>query len=172
MPSHQSPSVSVARRGAGCHVGDPLRTVVWVRGDHDIATQRHLTATLARAGRLDDADLVVDLSGVTFMDASTIGALVTARLRLRGAARSLSVRAPSHRAHRLLDVCGLLQWLDGPAESRASLDSTAPGVPTHDHAAAPADRPYVRDEQSSELAHVLAPRHLRPALSRPPPEQP
>ena len=108
----QPSSVSVSRRGLGPLGGDPSRTVVWVSGEHDIATREQLNVTLAQAAGLDDADVVVDLSGVTFMDASTIGALVVARNRLRSRARSLSVRAPSPRARRLLDLCGLAPLID------------------------------------------------------------
>lgn len=114
MLANDSPSIVICRRGAtgvGC---DPLRTVVWVSGEHDVATRVHLSTTLDRAARLDDADIVVDLSGVTFMDASTVGVLVMAQERLRRPARSLSLRSPSPRARRLLDVCGLGRLIDTP----------------------------------------------------------
>jgi hypothetical protein len=50
---------------------------------------------------------VVDLSGVTFMDASTAGAIVGSCNRLRVRAQSLELRAPSPRALRVLELCGL-----------------------------------------------------------------
>lgn len=120
MPPNESRSVSVSPRGHTRLDGDPVRTVVWVRGDHDIATREHLSATIEQVARVDDADIVVDLSGVTFMDASTIGALVGARNCLRASSRSLSVRAPSARARRLLDLCGLARLVD---------EHPAPGQP-------------------------------------------
>jgi len=122
MVTTEAPSVSVFPRGHRRPGSDPLRTVVQVRGEHDIATRAHLSATIARAAQLDDADILVDLSDVTFMDASTIGALVVARNSLRARARSLSVRAPSPRARRLLDLCGLAGLID---ESRAPLLASA-----------------------------------------------
>ncbi|MDZ7674086.1 MAG: STAS domain-containing protein [Acidimicrobiales bacterium] len=93
--------------------------MVWVRGDHDPATRVHLSDTIALAARLDDVNVVVDLSGVTFMDASTIGAIVDAYNCLRGRSRLLSIRAPSARARRLLDVCDLGFLIDEhPAASQ------------------------------------------------------
>src|SRR5688500_17284849 len=108
-------SITVPRRGRGPEYDDAGRTVVWLRGDYDIAMKVSLVVSLARAAKRDDADLIVDLSEVTFMDASTISALVGARNRLRS--RSLVLRAPSPRARRLLELCGLAhleQFTDGP----------------------------------------------------------
>src|SRR5688500_18448452 len=81
MARSESPSTSVTRRGTA--EGDPDHTVVWVRGNHDISTKVSLAVTIARAAQLDDGDLLVDLSGVTFMDASTVGAIVGSANRLR-----------------------------------------------------------------------------------------
>src|SRR5688572_17293611 len=99
MARFGSPSIWVSRRGSAA--GDAESTVVWVRGEHDIATRVSLAVTIARAARLDDATLVVDLSGVTFMDASTVGALVGAANRLRSRSQLLVVRAPSSAALRV-----------------------------------------------------------------------
>lgn len=115
MPPDESPSVSVFPRGDMRLGSDPLRTVVWVRGEHDIATRADLSV-IAQAATLDDADIVVDLSGVSFMDASTIGALVFADNHLRARSRSLSIRDPTPRARRVLDLCGL-QGLMGPCSA-------------------------------------------------------
>jgi anti-sigma B factor antagonist len=112
MSPNEPPSVSVSHRRSARPGVHPLGTLVWVRGDHDIATREHLSLTLAQAARVDDADIVADLSGVTFMDASTIGALVLARNGLRARSRALSLRAPSPRARRLLDLCGLERLID------------------------------------------------------------
>ena len=78
---------------------DAARTVVWLRGEHDVSTVAALSETLARAIALDDADLVVDLSDVQFMGAATVGVIVRARellataIAVLGAAVSLEVRA-------------------------------------------------------------------------------
>lgn len=105
MVRSEPPSISVSRRGSA--TGEADCTVVWVRGEHDIATRVSLVVVIARAAQRNDADLVVDLSRVTFMDASTIGAIVGSRNRLRSQGRSLHVRAPSPAAARVLELCGL-----------------------------------------------------------------
>jgi anti-sigma B factor antagonist len=87
-------------------------TVIHVRGEIDIET----------CGRLRDAiephlgpaqRIVLDLSGVTFMDSSSLGVLVQARGRLTPDGGSLILRNPSsaarllltaHRAQTLLDI--------------------------------------------------------------------
>lgn len=100
------PSVSVFRPPPVTEPADRDRTVVRVSGDQDIANVSALSDALASATRADGATVVVDLSGVTFMDASTLGAIVRARLVLESASRSLIVRSPSPCARRLLDLCG------------------------------------------------------------------
>lgn len=107
MEPREALAVSVSQRGSPDPGSDPVRIVIWVRGAHDVSTSRHLSAIITRAARLDDVDVVVDLSGITFMDASTIGTVVEAHNRLRARSRVLCIRAPSPIARRLLDVCDL-----------------------------------------------------------------
>lgn len=121
MRSNAAQTASVARRPRSR--GDPQQTVVWVRGEQDISTRDRLTLSLAKAAARDAGDIVVDLSGVTFMDASTIGALVAARNMLRVHARSLTFRHPSQAAQRLLDLCGLTPSTDDPAPTQPPIGS-------------------------------------------------
>lgn len=128
--AHIESPVTVSRRAPAPVGGEPTPTVVWLRGEHDIATRVRISVTIAQAARRDDGDIVVDLSGVTFMDASTIGVIVVSRDHLRARARSLSVRLPSPRALRLLDLCGLAALIDQPppALSPAAAASRALGT--------------------------------------------
>jgi len=89
------------------HPAPAERAVIWLRGEHDLATVSATAEDISRAIAFDEADLVVDLSGVTFLDASTINVLVKVREYLRIRDRSLEVRAPSACAARLLDLCSL-----------------------------------------------------------------
>jgi anti-sigma B factor antagonist len=91
---------------------DADRTVVLLHGEHDASTVTALSEHMARAIALDDADLVVDLSGVEFMDAATVRLIIRAREFLAVRSRSLTLRSPSRRARRLLDICGLDDHLD------------------------------------------------------------
>jgi anti-anti-sigma factor len=52
-------------------------------------------------------DLVVDLSEVQFLGASTISVLLEARRVLAGRSRDLTLRAPSRCARRVIDICGI-----------------------------------------------------------------
>ena len=81
-------------------------TIIYVQGEIDIAT----------AGRLRDAiephmgptqTIVLDLSGVDFMDSSCIKVLVQARGALTADGGSLVLRNPSVLAHRLLSLAGI-----------------------------------------------------------------
>jgi anti-anti-sigma factor len=82
-------------------------TVVWLEGEHDIASLFAVAEALALAIALDDRDLVVDLSNVEFMGAETVDILVRARDFLQAQSRSLTLRAPAGCAKRVLDLCEL-----------------------------------------------------------------
>jgi anti-anti-sigma factor len=100
-------SVTVARPHVTGFAGrNPDRTVVWLRGEHDVSTVAALSEVMARAIALDDADVVVDLSEVQFMGAATVGVIIRAREFLRLRSRFLVLRSPSECARRILDVCG------------------------------------------------------------------
>lgn len=86
---------------------DHDRTVVWLDGEHDLATLPELADTLATAISADPADLVIDLSGVKFIGAAPIGELIRCRNSLRLQSRTLTLRSPSRFATRLLNLCGL-----------------------------------------------------------------
>jgi anti-sigma B factor antagonist len=94
------------------------RTVVWLSGECDIATMTALADGLATAMSLDDADLVVDLTEVQFIDASTIGVLVRAHSFLLRRSRRLTLRNPARCVRRVIDILGLADLLDsGPADA-------------------------------------------------------
>lgn len=107
MARSESVPISLTRRDATGARGDSRFAVVWLDGEHDLSTKVALSAVVDRASELDNADVLVDLSGVTFMDASTVGALIAARNRLAARSLSLTVRAASPAAARVLALCGL-----------------------------------------------------------------
>ena len=82
-------------------------TVVWLHGEHDISTDGALCRALACAIALNDAALVLDLSDVRHISASTLGVIVSARKLLRQQSRSLTVRSPSAFVRRIIGICGL-----------------------------------------------------------------
>jgi anti-anti-sigma factor len=84
-------------------------TTVFAVGEFDLATAHLIGDALARACELD-APVVVDLSGVRFADASTLGMVVQAHTRLADRGRELSVTRPSAAVARLMELIGL-EWL-------------------------------------------------------------
>jgi anti-anti-sigma factor len=87
-------------------VGDGDAVVVRLRGEHDRSTVPVLAEILASAVAVDDANLVIDLSEVQFMDAATVRVLLQARDRLAQQSRTFVLRSPSRCAQRVLDLCG------------------------------------------------------------------
>jgi anti-anti-sigma factor len=82
-------------------------TIIWLRGEHDIATDGDLRRTLASAIALNNAPVVVDLSKVELMSASTLGVVVAACDVLRQQSRTLTMRSPLSQVRRIISICGL-----------------------------------------------------------------
>ena len=99
-PTVSSPPAVPRRRLGGLAPPDADRHVIVLGGEHDSSTVAALAMTLARAIAADDGDLVLDLSGVQFMDAATVGVIVRARVFLGERTRCLTLRSPSTRARR------------------------------------------------------------------------
>jgi anti-anti-sigma factor len=118
-------------RGAGTGL-DP--TIASLRGAQDLSSVPVLCETLAGAIAVGGADLILDLSAVEFLDASTVRVIVAAAEFLRARSRSLVLRSPSSCARRVLDLCGLSGLVErNPLESVDSLQLTgarfaAPGL--------------------------------------------
>lgn len=95
------------------------RMVVALRGEQDVSTAARVAEALVGVSVVDEGDVVVDLSGVRFMDAAIVGVLVGGRHALRLQSRELTLRAPSKPARRVLELCGLVGLID-PASAVAA----------------------------------------------------
>jgi anti-anti-sigma factor len=104
-------------------VSNPPSAAVVLDGEMDIATCPAIRRFLMAAISGGDVQLAVDMSGVTFIDASGIGVLVAAANRARQAGGGLSLLAPSPQVRRLLDVFHLDTIL--PAAERLGGPSVA-----------------------------------------------
>jgi len=119
-PLVPSPTSSPYRRRSP-FIGDSrvthegTRTIIWLLGDQDVATAGRLRDRLDSAIAADDSDIAIDMSGVTFMDAATIGTLIGGRNHLRMLARRLTIRDSPPCTRRLLDVCELRDLDDASA---------------------------------------------------------
>ena len=81
-------------------------TVVAVRGEIDISTATTFDDALQAAMASSDR-VVIDLSGVRFMDSTGLGVLMRAHKHQDDAGATLRIAAPSDRVIRLLDVTKL-----------------------------------------------------------------
>ena len=80
--------------------------VVHVTGELDLATSEQLVAA-STAGH--HAEMVIDLSGVTFMDCSGYGALIASRLAIEAEGRSLTTTGQTGQPARLFDLITRLE---------------------------------------------------------------
>jgi anti-sigma B factor antagonist len=80
-------------------------SVVSVRGEVDLHTAPKLQQAIERAAESNDA-VVVDMSGVGFMDSTALSALVRSKESLDEQAASLRLVAPSRAVQRIFSVTG------------------------------------------------------------------
>jgi anti-sigma B factor antagonist len=83
------------------------RAVVVAQGELDLYTSPRLREVLT--GRIDAGDrhLVIDLAGVTFVDSTALGVLVSALKRVTAEDGVLELRAPTPSARKVLEITGL-----------------------------------------------------------------
>jgi anti-sigma B factor antagonist len=84
--------------------------VVQVVGELDFATVDLLSGALDEACATG-ADVQLDMSGVSFIDASTLGVLVRYRRKLADAGCDIEIVRPSHTVVRLLRLTGLVDFV-------------------------------------------------------------
>jgi anti-anti-sigma factor len=81
--------------------------IVTLHGELDVASADGLSNSLVEL-----AGSTLDLSGLTFMDSSGIGAVVMARNRIKAKALGdLVLTRPSAIVHKALDIVGLSAWI-------------------------------------------------------------
>jgi anti-anti-sigma factor len=113
MTREESPRIATPRPARTRAAGN-APAVVWLEGEHDASTKLAVAAAIDNACE-SDTDVIVDLSGVTFMDASIVGTLVIARNWLGARGVSLEVRSPSEALLNVLELCGLAELFAIPS---------------------------------------------------------
>lgn len=78
----------------------------------DASTVTRLRATLDDALSLRPRLLVLDMSGCSFVDATTLAALVAVHRQARRQGTSLQLRSPTERVVRAVWLCGLQRVFD------------------------------------------------------------
>jgi anti-anti-sigma factor len=92
-------SESVSALVADCEIQGDRATIV-LRGEFDMVGKESFVAAIATALAADVTDVAIDMSEVSFIDSSGVGALLEAhRLGL-----SIVVHRPSERVRKLLDL--------------------------------------------------------------------
>jgi anti-sigma B factor antagonist len=77
-----------------------------VTGELDAATSPRLRRCLSELAELGAHDFALDLSGVTFIDCAGLGALVSAKKRMRSVGGDVRVVAASRNVRRVLTLTG------------------------------------------------------------------
>ena len=108
--------VDVTRTGYGA--------LLEIAGELDIATVPHVRAALAAEPLASAAAVVVDLTGLTFMDSTGLSALIELSHDLASRAGRMAIACPEGPARLLLDVTGVaeqLSVLDTREQAEAAL---------------------------------------------------
>ena len=93
------------------------RALLRADGSIDAASRNRLATAATEVVDGGATTVVVDLSGVTFMDSTGIGTLVEIANQLDDADGTFYVREPSRPVARLLEVSGLSDaWREGPVD--------------------------------------------------------
>ena len=90
--------------------------MVALSGDIDTAVKGEAFGTIGegtRAALDDELDLVVDLTGVTFMDSAGFSSVVRAHKRLAEEGHLLTIRGAGPAIKRAMDILGLSELLEG-----------------------------------------------------------
>jgi len=98
---------------------DGPTTVLFLRGEADLATLPIIVEALAGVIADRDGDVVVDLAGTDFISTVALSAILRARSVLAGAERRLTLRSPSAIARRLLEIVELDHLVTPPPDSGA-----------------------------------------------------
>ena len=83
---------------------DADQTILRVRGDVDLLTAPTLRAALNAVADHSHADIVLELAGLTFMDASGLGVIADISTRLATSSRVLIVRSAPSMTRRILET--------------------------------------------------------------------
>jgi anti-anti-sigma factor len=81
--------------------------VVALSGEMDIATSPEFTSRMTRLDAVDSSRVVVDLSGLTFLDSSGINALVSAAKTVEAGGGKVTLAAPTSHIRQVFDIVQL-----------------------------------------------------------------
>ncbi len=88
---------------------DERATVLAVQGELDLASSPSLESELEQAFAADNADLILDLSELEFMDSTGLSVLVRAHQRAQESGRGFGVIKGGPQVQRLLSLTGVTE---------------------------------------------------------------
>ena len=91
--------------------GAEAYSVIAVRGEVDLHTAPKVQYAIERAAAAARA-VVVDMSGIAFMDSTALSALVRSKDTLQEQGTSLRLAAPSRAVERIFSVTGFRDYFD------------------------------------------------------------
>jgi anti-anti-sigma factor len=98
--------------------------VIAPSGEVDIGAARELASRLNEAAGQLESPVVIDLTGVSFMDSTALGLVLQTDVRLRRNGRRLAVAAPSGSAAAvLIELSGLQRRLDVYTTREAAVEA-------------------------------------------------
>src|SRR6059058_2824825 len=89
----------------------PRKVVIWVSGDLDADTGRAVRARLAQAQRHAQSDVILDMTGVTFVDSVALSSVVNGAKAMNEVGK-LRVISPPERIARILNEAGMAEVFD------------------------------------------------------------
>lgn len=95
------------------------KSVVMLNGELDLDAAPKLTEALVPVIEDGGDDLVIDLSELTFIDSSGLATFIAARRRASERGRRLIIRSPRGATVRLLELTGLMEYLNVEADGSA-----------------------------------------------------
>ena len=108
---------------------DHERVIVRVSGEVDLATAGALETGIIDHLDRRDARIVVDVRAVSFIDSSGIGALIAADQRARELHASVSFIIGDGQTRRVLELTGLIDYLQTESTPDAKRAGAAPTSP-------------------------------------------
>jgi anti-sigma B factor antagonist len=95
----------------------PRKVVIWVTGELDADTARAVRARLAQAQRHTTSDVILDLTGVTFIDSVGLSSIVNGAKAMEDIAQ-LRVISPPTRVSEMFNEAGLAEVFDLTTDRR------------------------------------------------------
>jgi anti-sigma B factor antagonist len=123
----------------------PRKVVIWVTGDLDADTGRAVRARLGQAQRHAGSDVVLDLTGVTFLDSVALSSIVTGAKAMRDFGK-LRVISPPERVARVLTEAGMSDLFELTLDRRAEREDRRKR-----------DIPVAVDRRTGDRRHLASP---------------